>query len=110
MSYLQATIVQRTVYLTHTGTPAASVAYSAVTAKIKKEGQSSLSAWTVTALNWINLGGGFYSIQFSAIDTATAGDFTFTLSGAGFDNFTFGEFSIEPAPPTLPSQCVVSGT
>jgi hypothetical protein len=114
MGYIQASIVDRTVYLSLVNVPATGVPYTAITVAIKKQGQSSFTTKTLVSADWVELGNGLYSIVFSAIDTDTVGDFTFTIAGAAFDNQVFNEFTIEPAPAPgspvpLPQQCIVSG-
>lgn len=115
MAYIQYSTAYRTVYLTLADTPATGVAHSAVAVMYKKSGQAVWTTKTLTLSDWSELGGGMYSIRFSASEMNTTGDFTFTLNGPAFDNFVYDEFTIEPSlagfipQPTIPSQCVVSG-
>lgn len=114
MAYTQAQPASKTVFLSLSGSPATSITYDIVTAKYAKYGQTAYTVKTLASADWVNLGGGVYRINFSALEMDTVGDFTFTLSSVSFNNFTFEEFTIEPLiivnPVILPSQCVVSGS
>jgi hypothetical protein len=115
MAYIQAQITNRTVYLTLADVPATSLLYTDVTVNIKKSGQTAFTPKVLASTDWVNLGNGLYTLVFSALDMDTLGDFTFVLSSSLFDNFIYDEFTIEPAPipgvaPTLPTQCIVTGT
>ena len=115
MAYIQATSGDRTVYLSLVDVPAASVGYTDVTVRYKKNGSSGFSVKTMTSADWINLGQGMYTLRFSSNELDTLGNFTFTVAGPLFDNFIYDEFTIEPAPsgafvPAPPMTCVVSGT
>lgn len=114
MAYLQGLAADQTVYLSLDGYPSEGILYTAVTVQIKKQGHSSRSTKTLVSADWVEVGNGVYSIVFSPSDMDTVGDFTFTLAGDDFDNFTFGEFTVEPAPLNvtlgpLPQQCIVTG-
>lgn len=113
---LQGTIVERTVYLTMLGTPIPGILPNQVTCKYRKEQAApTLVTKTLISGTWMDLGGGYYVIQFSAAEMDTVGTFFFTLSSTSFDNFLFDEFEIEPVVAPLPSpippgMCVVTGT
>lgn len=113
----------RTAYLTLVDVPATGVSYTDVVAQIKKQGHTSFTTKVLSSSDWVNLGGGLYSISFSAGDMDTPGDFTYTLSGSEFDNFVYDEFTIPPISSggggggsggggdslSLPEQCIVTG-
>lgn len=115
MSYPQAAISSRTVYLALNDVPALGVPYTDLTVRYKKQGQTSMTLKILTGSDWVELGGGLYSLSFSANEMDTVGGFTYTLeSGATlFNNFLYDEFTIEAvaagttAP--LPQQCVIYG-
>lgn len=64
-----------------TGLPATGLLFSDVTAGLKKEGGSFLP-FVLTALNWTDLGGGFYEVAVTAANTDTLGSLYFNFSGA----------------------------
>jgi hypothetical protein len=112
MSAFQGSSYEATIYLSLLDVPATSIAYSAVTLAIHKPGQSSFSSSTLLTANWRNLGNGIYAITFPSANLDTLGRFTYTLTGAGFDNFIFDSFDVEPVPLALLAQvdtCIVSG-
>lgn len=114
MAYLQASPANKTIYLTLAGIPATTILYTDVSVSYLPAGASVVIPLTLTADQWLNLGNGVYSIQFPPTATVVVGDFTFFLSSDLFDNFIFGELTIEPVPATqevvLPQQCIVTGT
>lgn len=116
MSLLQGNIVERTVYLTMLGTPVPGLTSSQVICKYRKEGAApTLVTKALTSGTWMDLGGGYYVIQFSAAEMDTVGTFFFKLTSSSFDNFLYDEFDIEPVVAPLPSpippgMCIVSGT
>jgi len=114
MAYIQGQASSRTVYLSLLDVPATTVQYTDVTVQYKKAGSQVLATKVLVASDWLNIGNGIYSINFSPTDMDTVGDFTFFLTSSLFDNFLYDEFTIEPATTPiqapLPSQCIVSGT
>jgi hypothetical protein len=79
---LQSTPSSVVVYLElSTGLPATTLLFSDVTAGLKKEGAAFLP-FVLTALNWTNLGGGFYDVAVTAGDTNTLGSLYFSFTGA----------------------------
>lgn len=109
-AYFQDAPSERTVYLELAGTAAAAVPASAVTCKIKKAGQIGFYPKVLNEENWINLGGGYYTIRFAAADMSRVGSFIYTLGGADFDNFAYDEFAILAAPDTtVKDKCIVKG-
>jgi hypothetical protein len=114
MAIIQSQIANRVVYLSLSGAAATSVPYSAVTVNYLKSGQTSFTVKALTSGTWINLGLGFYSIGFTALEMDVVGDFMYTMSSADFDNFKSDQFTIEPQvilnPVLQPNQCAVSGS
>lgn len=104
----------RTIYLALADVPALGVIYTNVVVNFKKQGQSTFTTKVLVSADWVELGGGLYSITFSPTDNDTLGDFTYTLAGPDFDNFLYDSYSVmaatpgaSPTPP--PTQCIVSG-
>ena len=64
-----------------TGLPATGLLFSDVTVGLKKEGGSFL-AFSLTALNFTDLGNGFYEIALTAADVDTLGSLYFSFTGA----------------------------
>lgn len=96
MSYIRSRVAERTVYLTLFDDPATAVLFSDLIVKYKKQGDATMSTKALTASDWINLGGGRYTLRFSAEEMDTDGNFVFTLESLKFDNFVYDEFQIEP--------------
>lgn len=111
MAYTQSQVASRTVYLTLVGDPAISIEYTDLVVKIKKANQNTLTTKTLVPTDWVNLGEGLYTIKFSASETNIPGEFVFTLTGTGFDNFVLDQFTIQPGNAVItPAQCVVTGS
>ena len=114
MGIARRAVADRTVYLSLGGVAAAGILPAQVACKYKKTGDSQLRTKILDSTNWINLGQGYYTVRFSAQDTDVSGYFFYTLSGTGFDNFTSGEFVIEPESIfqsiQAPEICIVSGS
>jgi len=109
-TYYQDASSERTVLLSLAGTPVSGILPANVICKIKKTDQTAFTTKVLTALNWVNLGSGYYSIRFSAEDMSRTGSFVYTLTGVGFDNFAYDEFVILPSPNTVEKDiCVVTG-
>jgi len=64
------------------GSPATGLAYTAVTAGIKKAGASSFSTFTLTSGNFADLGNGFYGISLVSGDTNTLGSLYLSFTSA----------------------------
>ncbi len=78
---LQNTSSSITFYLsTVAGAPATGIAYSAVTAGLKKEGEATFSAFAVTALNWHEISNGYYYLDVSSSNTNIIGNLYLNLS------------------------------
>ena len=109
-SYFQDTPSERTVFLSLAGVPATNIAYADVACQTKKAGHNAFSNKILNIDNWINLGGGYYTIRFSGSDMSKVGSFVYTLAGVGFDNFAYDEFAILAAPDTtVEDKCIVTG-
>lgn len=100
-------------YLAQNGIPATGILYSQVLVKYKKAGQT---AFTVRPLNLgelVELGSGFYALSWPALYLDTLGTLLYTISGAGFNNFLYDTFDVDPVPVSLayvpPTQCMVLG-
>lgn len=112
MSVYQGRPWETNAYLELIGIPAASVAYTQVTCKYRKFGESSLTTRVLTSSDWVNLGSGFYVLKWPASILNVLGTFFFTLTGSSFDNFVYDEFDVDPAPISLSTPadvCLVSG-
>jgi len=109
-AYFQDNPSERTFYLTKAGVPSVSIPPTNVTCEIKKAGQTVFSAKAVTSSNWINLGGGYYTLKFSGDDLSRVGNFIYKLTGPNFDNFLYDEFTILAGEDvTVKDKCVVKG-
>lgn len=101
-------------YLSLNGTPATGLSYEDVSVSYKKFMEDDLQGKTVEEEDWVELGGGFYSLRWSPEEMDTPGKFFFTAASPGFDNFLYGEFDVvEPPAPVevgYPEHCVVSGS
>jgi hypothetical protein len=64
------------------GGAATGLLFSDVTAGLKKAGAGSFSAFTLTALNFTDLGNGFYEVDLAAGDTNTLGTLYLSFTGA----------------------------
>jgi hypothetical protein len=60
------------------------VAFGDVTCKYAKEGDSSLSTFTLDATNWDEIGQGIYEVDFTASELDTLGYFKFVVYGTGY--------------------------
>ena len=114
MAFIQGIVAEKSIYLTLVDAPALGVLPTDVVCRYKKEGQTSLTTKTLTSANWFELGNGFYTIRFTALETDTQGSLFYTLISTKFDNFIYDDFTIEPpssaaAPFVPPGFCQVSG-
>lgn len=111
---LQGQLTERTYYLTLANVPVTGIAYSAVTVKLKKFGQTAFVVKTLTALDWVELGNGYYTLKLSPSDMDTVGSTAVIVSGLAFDPVTLDQFMVDPVPtPVLaagPDICVLTGT
>lgn len=94
--------------------PVTGVLFSQVTVSVRKTGVYSFAVKTMSALNWKEIGAGYYAIIWSSEDMGTLGDFYYTVTHHGGPIFTRleGNFSIYPVPlATLaaPERCIISG-
>jgi hypothetical protein len=109
-AYFQDVATERTVYLELSGTAATAILPTQVICKIKKAGQVSFDTKVLSSMTWINLGSGYYTIKFSADEMSRVGSFVYTLTGTGFDNFAFDEFTVLPIQDySVRDKCVVFG-
>jgi hypothetical protein len=113
MAIIQNNAAERNLLLTLADVPALGVDPSTVVCSYRKEGQSTLTVKPLDSSNFVELGGGYYFIKFTATEMNTLGYFFYTLTSPEFDNFLYDEFTIEPAPggevtPT-PGICVIHG-
>lgn len=107
---IQSQPYESNIYLSLTGSAATGILPAAVVCKYRKQGQVTLTTKTLTSSDWVEVGFGYYILKWSAQDLNTAGSFFFTLSGIGFDNFTFEEISL--IPPEIvpdPAICMLTG-
>jgi hypothetical protein len=64
------------------GSPVTGLTYDEVTCSYRKEGQSSFTSKTLTALVFDEIGSGVYTIEFSADELDTNGAFLFIVNGS----------------------------
>lgn len=80
---LQDTTGSATVYLeVSAGGAATGLTFADVSADLKKEGEGSFTAMTLSGANFTEVGGGTYEISFSVLDTDTLGNLYIRVSGA----------------------------
>lgn len=80
---LQDTTGSVTVYLeVSAGGAATGLTFADVSADLKKEGEGSFTAMTLSGTNFTEVGGGTYEISFSVLDTDTLGNLYIRVSGA----------------------------
>lgn len=94
--------------------PVTGVLFSQVAVSMRKTGTYAFAVKTLTALNWKEIGLGYYAVIWSEGDMGALGDFYYTVSQNGGPTFNYveGHFSVDPVPlSTLvaPERCVVSG-
>lgn len=65
------------------GAPVTGLVFGNMTCLYRKEGAGSFTSKTITALNWIEIGNGIYTVTFTASELDTLGSFTFLLNSAG---------------------------
>lgn len=89
--------------LSSDGSPATGLTFADVTADLRKEG-GSFASFTLTALNFVELGAGFYEISLATTDTDTLGNLYLRLSGATIKTALVTAYIAETAPvnPTSP--------
>jgi hypothetical protein len=89
------------------------VLFSAVTALYRKAGQASFTAKTVTALNWREIGSGWYGLTFTAAELDTLGVFlaVVTTAGASQSNTEADIIAAASAstPPPAVQTCILNG-
>ena len=93
-SYVINTQVERTVLLLNAGSPVPGVLPAAVTVQYKKAGQASFSTLAMTSLNWLEIGGGYYTLIFAPAQMDTSGTFAYNATGGAFDNLIFDQFNV----------------
>lgn len=93
-SYIQASQIEKTLYLTFNDSPVPGILFSQVTVELKKQGQLAFIPKVMTTNDWVDLGGGLYSLILSEQDTDTLGTLVYRVTGAGFNNVVFGDLSI----------------
>lgn len=86
------------------GSPATGLLYTDVTAGIKKAGASSFSSFTLTGVNFADLGNGFYGISLLAADTNTLGSLYLSFTGSTIKATLLAAFvAIAASAPPSPS-------
>jgi hypothetical protein len=102
---LQDTAGSVTVYLElSAGGPATGLTFADVLADLKKEGESSFSAMSLSGSNFIEVGGGTYSITLATTDTDVLGNLYIRVSGATVETTLVLGYVAASAPvnPTTP--------
>jgi hypothetical protein len=85
-----------------TGLPATGLLFSDVTVGLKKEGGSFL-ALSLTALNFTDLGNGFYEIELTAADVDTLGSLYLSFTGASIKtSFIVASVVVAASAPPVP--------
>lgn len=64
-------------------TTATGVLFSAVTCQFRREGEVAFTVKVLTALNFVEIGSGFYQIGFTAAELSLVGSFAYILTGVG---------------------------
>lgn len=103
---LQNTTGSLTIFLTlsTTGAPATGLTFADVSVDLKKEGEGSFTAKSLDALNFVEIGGGVYQINFTTADTDTLGTMYVRTTGATINTSLNSAFIAASAPvnPTTP--------
>jgi hypothetical protein len=102
---LQDTAGSVTVYLElSAGGPATGLTFADVLADLKKEGESSFSAMSLSGSNFVEVGGGTYSITLATTDTDVLGNLYIRVSGATVETTLVLGYVAASAPvnPTTP--------
>jgi hypothetical protein len=84
------------------GAPATGLAYTDVTADLKKEG-GSFVAFTLTALNWTELDEGFYEVDLADTDTGVLGNTYLRVQGGTVRTSVASAYVAALVPATPPS-------
>jgi hypothetical protein len=111
---LQSTVGSITVFLElNTGVAATGLLFSSITASLKKEGESSFSAFTLTGSNFTEISNGFYEIDFTTSNTNTLGNLYLSITGPTVKTSLFSVYiavagSVSPtvAPPVLETSTI----
>lgn len=85
------------------GDPAIGLVDTDVTADIKKEGAGGFTAHALTALNWTELGGGFYEVDLALLDTDTLGNLYVRVQGATIRTSLTSAYVVAAAPVNPPT-------
>jgi hypothetical protein len=101
---IQNTATSVVVYLEQpSGSPATGLTFSDVTAGIKKSGAGTFSVFTLTALNFTDIGGGFYNVALAAGDTNTLGSLYMSFTGTAIKPALLAAFvAVAATAPPLP--------
>lgn len=108
----QSVISSLIVYLTLDNVAVTGLVFSDLTCGYRKEGAGTFTAKALTALNFIEIGSGVYTVEFTAAELNTLGSFTFLLNGVLIDQAVVIA-TIQAAPTAgttvAVSTCVITG-
>lgn len=96
------------------GTPATGLTFSSVQCQIRKDGDPSFTPFTLTSMNFVEIGNGYYQVTFAGTDLNVIGLFAFVLFGPNLQNSpnqaqVLSPTSIQPSTPTVLPTCDITG-
>lgn len=102
--FVQSQPAALTVYLvaSATGTGATGLTFSSVTCDFRKAGAASFTSKALTALNFTEIGDGWYEIDFTAAETDTLGNMTIRVDGATVDMTVTSAYVTTAPVPAVP--------
>jgi hypothetical protein len=87
--------------LSSDGSPATGLTFADITADLRKAGAPAFVSKTLTALNFTELGAGFYELDLSATDTDTLGNMYVRIIGATVDTVLESVFIADETPTSV---------
>jgi hypothetical protein len=101
------------VYLTMGGTPVPLVPYTGIVVKFCRSGDTGFTVKTLSAADWVEIGNGYYFLNWAPAQMSELGAFLYTVTGVAFNNLVSGSFEVDPVPLPLlipPDTCIVTGS
>ena len=99
--------------VTKNNSPVTGLIHSDLTCAYKKETQTSFTAKTLNVSNFIEIGNGVYTVEFTSAELDQAGSFVFVLTGATIDqSVTVVNVSATANPANTPvsvNKCIING-